>query len=109
MCGFVGFSGSYNASSLRESLDSIAHRGPDDSGLFFDKTARVGLGHQRLSIQDTSQLGHQPMISSAGTVLAYNGEVYNFKSLKLDLEDKGYVFEGASDTEVVLIYMKNMV
>ena len=102
MCGFVGFSGRFSEWSLTQSLNNIAHRGPDDSGSFFDEDSKIGLGHRRLSIQDISKFGHQPMISLSENVIAYNGEVYNFKKMKLDLETKGYVFDSSSDTEVIL-------
>jgi len=105
MCGFAGF---ISKSDVCESvcqgmLSKIIRRGPDDSGVWIDQDAGIALGHRRLSIQDLSPLGHQPMRSLSGRyVIAYNGEVYNFKVLKVDLEKKGYVFRGHSDTEVLL-------
>ena len=103
MCGIIGFSGGFSSSALRAGLNAIAHRGPDDSGEFFDPAAGVGLGHVRLSIQDLSPLGHQPMVDSNGLVeLIFNGEIYNFKELRSELEAAGYRFRGHSDTEVLL-------
>lgn len=103
MCGIVGFSGSFEVGRLTLALDSISHRGPDGSGLFNDSEAGIGLGHRRLSILDLSHLGHQPMLSSDSSVaLVFNGEIYNFRKLRTDLEAKGFSFRGHSDTEVLL-------
>ena len=103
MCGFVGFSGKFEISALQAGLRAIAHRGPDDSGVWADVPAGVGLGHVRLSILDLSPLGHQPMVSSDGqVVIAFNGEVFNFRQLRADLEARGHGFRGHSDTEVLL-------
>ena len=68
MCGVIGYSGFKNPSALERGLDLISHRGPDDSGTFFDKNFKIGLGHRRLSIIDLSKAGHQPMISNDGKV-----------------------------------------
>ncbi len=103
MCGIVGFSGDVDAGLLSDALDAIAHRGPDDSGIYSDIASNVGLGHSRLSIIDLSTHGHQPMLGLDGKViLIFNGEIYNFKELRIDLEEKGYEFVGHSDTEVLL-------
>ena len=103
MCGLIGYSGDFKEENLKAGLLEINHRGPDDSGIFFNKAAKIGLGHKRLSIQDLSSLGHQPMISDDGTVvLVFNGEIYNFKALRNELVGKGYRFKGNSDTEVML-------
>ena len=103
MCGIIGYSGTFDHSLLHEGLLAIAHRGPDDSGEFLDEIACVGLGHVRLSILDLSPLGHQPMVSAHGqVVLVFNGEIYNFLELRAELETKGFVFKGNSDTEVLL-------
>jgi len=108
VCGIAGywatqFGGGVDFSSnLKESVESIHHRGPDDSGLWEDH-AGVGLGHARLSILDLSEHGHQPMKSSDGRfVMVFNGEVYNFREIRKVLEEKGYQFESDSDSEVVL-------
>ncbi|WP_413974952.1 asparagine synthase (glutamine-hydrolyzing) [Stenotrophomonas acidaminiphila] len=83
--------------------DALAHRGPDDRGVWVDAAAGVALAHRRLSILDVSPLGHQPMRSSDGRYwLAYNGEIYNFAALRAELEPLGHRFGGHSDTEVLL-------
>lgn len=83
--------------------DAIAHRGPDDRGVFIDEHRGVALGHNRLSIIDLSEAGHQPMISEDGrTVLVYNGEIYNFRELRNGLESLGHRFFSKADSEVVL-------
>lgn len=83
--------------------DALAHRGPDDRGVWVDAAAGVALAHRRLSILDLSSLGHQPMRSSDGRYwLAYNGEIYNFAALRTELEPLGHRFGGHSDTEVLL-------
>ena len=103
MCGLIGYSGDFKKDNLKAGLLKINHRGPDDTGIFFNKAANIGLGHNRLSIQDLSSLGHQPMISDDGKVaLVFNGEIYNFKALRNELVGKGYKFKGKSDTEVML-------
>ena len=103
MCGFIGFSGAFEMGALQAGLRAIAHRGPDDSGLWADASAGVGLGHVRLSILDLSPLGHQPMVSADGqVVIAFNGEIFNFRELRADLEARGHAFRGHSDTEVLL-------
>lgn len=107
MCGIVGFRSRDNFPILRETLPEackrLAHRGPDDSGLFIDEPAGVGLAHRRLSIIDLSSAGHQPMRSDDGKVLiSYNGEIYNFKEIGKTLETLGHTFNSTTDTEVVL-------
>ena len=103
MCGILGYSGEFNANALKAGMRSIDHRGPDDNGVFLNDTGNIGLAHTRLSILDLSPLGHQPMLSSDGhVVLVFNGEIYNFKELRKELEDRGHVFRGHSDTEVLL-------
>jgi asparagine synthase (glutamine-hydrolysing) len=109
MCGIAGFisaegPGEQEAKSrLSRMTDQIAHRGPDDDGAWVDPEAGVALGARRLAIVDLSPAGHQPMLSADERfVLAFNGEVYNFCDLRKELELKGYLFRGHSDTEVML-------
>ncbi len=83
--------------------DSLTHRGPDDRGTWLDGSLGVALGHRRLSVVDLSPAGHQPMISSDGRyVIVYNGEVYSTAEIRVELEKKGILFRGHSDTEVIL-------
>jgi asparagine synthase (glutamine-hydrolysing) len=83
--------------------DALHHRGPDDSGVWVDDSAGLAFGHRRLSIIDLSPLGHQPMVSRSGrTILIYNGEVYNHRKLRAELEAMGVEFRSESDTEVIL-------
>ena len=100
MCGIAGYFGNGNSEKLEKMLNSIKHRGLDDSGIeIFDK---VGLGHNRLSIIELSELGHQPMYSHNKDIcIVFNGEIYNFKDLKRQLKDK-YNFKSNSDTEVII-------
>lgn len=107
MCGIFGylFADSVLSGSLDISLvkAALAHRGPDDRGFFEDHSEGMGLGHTRLAILDLSQQGHQPMLSDDGQVaLVYNGEIYNFRALRIELEDKGITFRSHTDTEVIL-------
>jgi asparagine synthase (glutamine-hydrolysing) len=108
MCGINGFI-DFNKKITREELASacntLQHRGPDDGDTAFFETAEafVGLGHRRLSILDLSQLGHQPMYSDdRSVVIILNGEIYNFRKIRVILEEKGYSFLSNSDTEVAL-------
>jgi len=112
VCGIVGYltKSSIHDEVLHASLQVLGHRGPDDSGILvdhfsFDETnsGSVGLGHSRLSIQDLSSLGHQPMVSLDGSiVLIFNGEIYNYRELRDELSSLGFSFVGDSDTEVLL-------
>jgi asparagine synthase (glutamine-hydrolysing) len=86
---------------LKKMTDIIAHRGPDGEGHWIQ--GHVGLGHRRLAIIDLSPAGHQPMISSDHRfVLSYNGEIYNYRELRTELEAEGFWFRSKTDTEVVL-------
>lgn len=103
MCGIIGYSGDFGRDALLLGRNRISHRGPDDSGLFIDERAGIGLGHVRLSILDVSPLGHQPMVAAEGSVvIVFNGEIYNFRELRAELERNGHSFRGHSDTEVLL-------
>jgi asparagine synthase (glutamine-hydrolysing) len=89
--------------SLDRMLAAMAHRGPDDGGRFFDAAAGLAVGHNRLSIIDLSPGGHQPMVNdNNGDVLTFNGEIYNFREVRRELEAKGYRFRSQSDSEVLL-------
>ena len=86
---------------LQKMTDSIAHRGPDGEGHWIE--GNVGMGHRRLAIIDLSPAGHQPMITSDQRyVLSFNGEIYNFRDLRAELETAGYCFRSKTDSEVVL-------
>jgi asparagine synthase (glutamine-hydrolysing) len=104
MCGIVGmWIRKDGDSSLSDSLDAIAHRGPDGRGEYRDERHGVVLGHVRLAIIDLSPAGAQPMASDDGqVVLVLNGEIYNFRELRAELEARGVAFRGHSDTEVLL-------
>ena len=103
MCGLAGYVGNHGDAALMEAVERLGHRGPDDVGVWFSADHAVGLGHRRLSILDLTPLGHQPMQSENGSaVLVFNGEIYNFRELRQDLEKGGARFRGRSDTEVVL-------
>jgi len=83
--------------------DAVAHRGPDDAGRWSDASGRLHFGHRRLSINDLSPAGRQPMSSVTGRFhIVYNGEIYNFKDLRDELSRLGHHFRGLSDTEVLL-------
>ncbi len=108
MCGIAGFV-NFNHEDLkdlgREMSDTLIHRGPDDRGFeyFENSTNTIGLAFRRLSIIDLSIAGHQPMYDeSNGNWIVFNGEVYNFKEIKVELELLGVKFRTNSDTEVVL-------
>lgn len=109
MCGIAGFldtaargSAGDLASIASDMAGRLGHRGPDDAGVWVDPDVAVALAHQRLSIHDLSEQGHQPMRSACGRYLiSFNGEIYNFKQLRLRLEG-GRTFRGHSDTEVLL-------
>jgi asparagine synthase (glutamine-hydrolysing) len=105
MCGIAGILDKAGQPVLLEELErmsrSIAHRGPDDDGHW--AAGHVGLASRRLAILDLSPAGHQPMLSRDGSVvLVYNGELYNFRELAVELEAKGHTFSSRADTEVVL-------
>jgi asparagine synthase (glutamine-hydrolysing) len=106
MCGILGrisLNEKIDAGSLQRSLDLMIHRGPDAAGVWMNPSENIWFGHRRLSILDLSELGTQPMVSFDGTlVIVFNGEIYNFKSIKNELRKKGYEFRSESDTEVLL-------
>jgi len=101
MCGICGIWGRAEPQALDRMVRAMRHRGPDDHGIYHDDT--VSLGMTRLSVIDLSPLAHQPMSNPEKTIwIVYNGEMYNFKSERVELEKKGYTFASHSDTEVVL-------
>jgi asparagine synthase (glutamine-hydrolysing) len=106
MCGIVGRSNylsgkPVNADVLKKMCDLLAHRGPDGEGVF--QKGPVGLGHRRLAVIDLTEAAHQPMLKDNGRfVITYNGEIYNFRELRIVLEGLGHQFRSQSDTEVLL-------
>jgi len=109
MCGISGLFTSSTAGSERidervQLMNSqLVHRGPDDDGQWADPPSGIALGFRRLAILDLSMAGHQPMKSGSGRyMMVFNGEVYNFRALRDELESLGYTFQGHSDTEVIL-------
>src|SRR5262249_24920604 len=120
MCGIVAVLKSFDtpccAAVVDRMRDEVTYRGPDDQGSMFFSQHRsewtevfsagsawqVGLGHRRLSILDLSSAGHQPMGYREKFWIVYNGEIYNFVELRVDLEQLAHVFRSSSDTEVIL-------
>ena len=111
MCGIFGIIGKLSEhlpKDLAAGTRALSHRGPDDEGmevlaLASDPGTSVGLGSTRLAIQDLSSAGHQPMYDSAtGNWLIFNGEIYNFRKLRLELEKLGHQFSSEGDTQVLL-------
>ena len=106
MCGFSGqitFQQPINRADLDKSIDSINYRGPDALGYWFDSKEKIGLAHRRLSIIDLSDLANQPMLDKSDSlVIVFNGEIYNFQKIRLQLLQLGYEFISNSDTEVIL-------
>lgn len=110
MCGITGFMALSDAMHRSQAmLRALAHRGPDDNGELAFPEQGVWLGHTRLSIIDLSQAAHQPMsAASAGIHIVFNGEIYNFRELRAELEREGMHFKSASDTEVLLqLYLRH--
>jgi asparagine synthase (glutamine-hydrolysing) len=110
MCGFVGYLGGVEPAAaeklLRRMTDSIAHRGPDEQGLFVCPSA--GLGHARLSVVGLGD-GQQPMASASGNLhIAFNGEIFNYVELRDELKARGRRFRTGSDTEVILHLYEEM-
>jgi asparagine synthase (glutamine-hydrolysing) len=106
MCGIAGIfhpdvPKPVDPARVRAMADRLAHRGPDGSGIW--TAPGVGLGHRRLAIIDLTEGGAQPMLSPDGReAISYNGEVYNFREVRAELEAKGFAFRSESDTEVIL-------
>jgi len=106
MCGIAGLihlnGDPVSPVILKKMTDAIAHRGPDGEGQWIE--GNVGIGHRRLAIIDLSPAGHQPMITGDHRyVLSYNGEIYNYREIRTELEAIGYWFRSQTDSEVVLI------
>ena len=108
MCRIAGLiTKEFSADQLKHQItnmcNSMKHGGPDDFGIVVDESSFVSLGNRRLSILDLSAAGHQPMLSDdEKLVITYNGEIYNFKILRAELQKKGFLFKTATDTEVIL-------
>lgn len=110
MCGFSGFIQSRSlierdamAAVVERMANTLRHRGPDDGGSWVDPQVGIALGHRRLAVIDLSAEGHQPMVSFSGRyVLSFNGEIYNFRDLRLELGAAHLPWRGHSDTEVML-------
>jgi asparagine synthase (glutamine-hydrolysing) len=106
MCGIAGvatLSGDWSRQWLDDASRSIAHRGPDGNGKWHSVDGTVGFVHRRLAVIDLSPLGHQPMhLPQLGLSVVFNGEIYNHKDLRAELETYGFVFRSSSDTEVLL-------
>ncbi len=103
MCGICGIVGDAKREHVEAMVERIAHRGPDDQGVYVSEDGRAGLGHLRLSIIDLSSAGHQPMPDASGRYwLTYNGEIYNYRQLREELRARGHEFRSATDTEVIL-------
>jgi asparagine synthase (glutamine-hydrolysing) len=109
MCGIAGIF-AYRADApgveleeLRAIRDAMRRRGPDGSGEWLASDGRVALGHRRLAIIDLSERGQQPMSTPDGSlVVTFNGEIYNYRELRAELEERGFCFRSQSDTEVLL-------
>src|SRR5579862_6116987 len=104
MCGIAGICNvdgePVALTLLRRMTDRLAHRGPDGEGQFAD--GPIGLGHRRLAIIDLTPNASQPISNESGTVVVtYNGEIYNFQNLRVELEARGHQFHSRTDSEVV--------
>jgi asparagine synthase (glutamine-hydrolysing) len=104
ICGEVRFDGSVTrADRIAAMRDTLEHRGPDDAGVFVSPDGRAGLGFRRLRIIDLNASANQPMSNEDGSVhVVFNGEIYNFRELRKQLESRGHTFRSRSDTEVIV-------
>jgi len=110
MCGIAGVSGRFDDPALLDRMGAVmANRGPDDSGVWSDTGAGIGLCHRRLSIIDLSSFGHQPMWDvSRRAAIVFNGEIYNYRELRAELITQGFAFASQTDTEVLLnLYLRD--
>ena len=108
MCGIAGI---LSTSKYQENLEilmqrmqtALQHRGPDDQGIYISQNRQVAFAHTRLSILDLSSAGHQPMSTENERYwIIFNGEIYNFRELRHNLESQGVIFDSQTDTEVIL-------
>lgn len=110
MCGIVGVISNtlpIDKDLLIRMRDTLIHRGPDDEGIWISPNRNVGLAHRRLSIIDLSQAARQPMSDEERKIwVVFNGEIYNFQEIRIELEKKGYKFRTNSDTEVIIYSYK---
>lgn len=104
MCGIVGYAGRtpVQVEHFVASRDTMAHRGPDDAGVFCSSDRTVVLAHRRLAIIDLSPAGHQPMCDGVGRDITFNGEIYNYLEVRDRLASRGHSFKTSTDTEVIL-------
>src|ERR1700716_2505169 len=104
MCGIAGILSKHKNPEhiLKNALGCLMHRGPEEEGLWMNNEQTVMLGHRRLSIIDPGKASAQPMHYIDRYIITYNGEVYNYQELKIQLQKKGYKFLTRSDTEVIL-------
>jgi asparagine synthase (glutamine-hydrolysing) len=106
MCGIAGiidFNEGVADAEIKSMTDAIKHRGPDDEGLYLNATKTIGLGHRRLSFLDLSEKGRQPLCNEDGTVwITFNGEIYNFRDVKKELQQHGHRFTSNTDSEVLV-------
>jgi len=108
MCGIGGLVNTrldrpVDRASLGRMNDALRHRGPDDAGVWVSPDGHVGLAHRRLSIIDLSERGHQPMTDPGGQLwITFNGEIYNYRDIRKELQARGHSFRSESDTEVIL-------
>lgn len=100
IAGYINFDKKINKERFDKMVDIIEHRGPDDRGTYYHEG--LALGHRRLSIIDLSSDGHQPFFYKERYVIIFNGEIYNYRELKLELIEKGYQFKTQTDTEVLV-------
>ena len=106
MCGIFGVINCLDEQRFKNALSLLNHRGPDDFGLYIDCENQIALGHTRLSIIDTSSNGKQPMVSeSKRFIISYNGEIYNYESLRSELTELGYIFKNTTDTVILNLYV----
>jgi asparagine synthase (glutamine-hydrolysing) len=101
MCGIAGIFGNTNTDSITNMVSCIKHRGGDGNGIYIDD--KIALGHSRLAIIDLSDNAKQPIFNEDGSVIAViNGEIYNYKALREELQFKGHTFRSECDSEVIV-------